>query len=332
VDRPLPPAQIVGDLAKAHIAARCLHVAAMFGVADAVGAVATTPAEIGARTGLDPDSADRILRLLAAHGVFTAEPTGYAHNAASELLRSDHPQSLRSYVRMTGMPAFWDRFTELDVAAKTGRPSVDWRALLAYFERHPEEAAHFNAAMVAKSRAVLPAVASGYDFGGFARIADIGGGRGHLLEAVLERAPEASGILFDLPQVVAETRAVRPLAARIEAIGGDFFDDPLPSADAYLLMDLIHDWSNEDAARILAAVRAAAPPNARVLIIETLVPEVAGPHFGKTVDIIMLAVTGGRERTRAQFAALLAAAGLRLDRVLATRSEYSIVEAVVATG
>ena len=153
----------------------------MFGVADAVGAVATTPAEIGARTGLDPDSADRILRLLAAHGVFTAEPTGYAHNAASELLRSDHPQSLRSYVRMTGMPAFWNRFTELDVAAKTGRPSVDWRALLAYFERHPEEAAHFNAAMVAKSRAVLPAVASGYDFSGFARIADIGGGRGHLL-------------------------------------------------------------------------------------------------------------------------------------------------------
>ncbi len=327
---PAPPAQIVGDLAKAHIAARCLHIVAMFGVADAVGAGATSPQEIGARTGLDADAADRILRLLAAHGVFTAEPTGYAHNAASELLRSDHPQSLRSYVRMTGMPSFWNRFTELGIAAKTGRPSVDWRALLAYFEQHPDEAAHFNAAMVAKSRAVLPAVASAYDFSRFATIADIGGGRGHLLEAVLERAPEASGILFDLPQVVAETRAAQPLSARIAVVGGDFFNDPLPSADAYLLMDLIHDWSNDDAARILAAVRAATPPHARVLIIETLVPETAGPHFGKTLDIIMLAVTGGRERTRTEYAALLDAAGLRLDRVLATRAEHSIVEAVVA--
>lgn len=329
MDRPPPPAQVVGDLAKAHIAARCLHVAALFGVADAVGDGAATAAEIGARTGLDPDAADRILRLLAAHGVFTAEPNGYSHNPASRLLCSDHPQSLRSYVRMTGMPSFWNRFTELGTAAKTGRPSVDWRGLLAYFEQHPDEAAHFNAAMVAKSRAVLPAVAEAYDFGGFETIADIGGGRGHLLQAVLERAPRAAGILFDLPQVVAETKQAQALGPRVEVIGGDFFEDPLPAADAYLLMDLIHDWSDADAARILAAVRAATPPHARVLIIETLVPETAGPHFGKTLDIIMLAVTGGRERTRTQYAGLLSAAGLRLERVVATRSEYSIVEAVV---
>jgi hypothetical protein len=327
VDRPPPPAQVVGDLAKAHIAARCLHVAALFGVADAIGDGAATAAQIGARTGLDADAADRILRLLAAHGVFIAEPNGYSHNPASRLLCSDHPQSLRSYVRMTGMPSFWNRFTELGTAAKTGRPSVDWRGLLAYFEQHPDEAAHFNAAMVAKSRAVLPAVAEAYDFWGFATIADVGGGRGHLLQAVLERAPRAAGILFDLPQVVAETK--QALGPRVEVVAGDFFEDPLPAADAYLLMDLIHDWADADAARILAAVRAAMPPQARVLIIETLVPETAGPHFGKTLDVIMLAVTGGRERTRTQYAGLLSAAGLRLERVVATRSEYSIIEAVV---
>jgi hypothetical protein len=327
VDGTPSPSQVVGDLAKAHIAARCLHVVALFGVADAVGDVPATPAEIGARTGLDPDAADRILRLLAAHGVFAAERDGYSHNPASRLLRSDHPQSMRSYVRMTGMPAFWNRFTELGTAAKTGRPSVDWRGLLAYFEQHPDEAAHFNAAMVAKSRTMLPAVAEAYDFSGFATIADIGGGRGHLLQAVLERAPRAAGILFDLPQVVAETDEA--LGPRVEVVAGNFFEDTLPAADAYLLMDLIHDWSDADAARILAAVRAAAPAYARVLIIETLVPETAGPHFGKTLDVIMLAVTGGRERTRTQYTALLSAAGLRLERVLATRSEYSLIEAVV---
>jgi hypothetical protein len=327
---PPPPAQVVGDLAKAHIAARCLHVAAAFGVADAVRDDSTTPAEIGARTGLDADAADRILRLLAAHGVFTAHSDGYSHNAASQLLRSDHPQSLRNYVRMTGMPSFWNRFTELGMAAQTGRPSVDWRGLLAYFGQHPDEAEHFNAAMAAKSRAVVPAVVDAYDFARFATIADIGGGRGHLLHAVLERAPRAAGILFDLPQVVAETARGDPLSPRIEVVAGDFFADPLPAADAYLLMDLIHDWSDSDAARLLAAVRAAAAPGACVLIIETLVPETAGPHLGKTLDVIMLAVTGGRERTRAAYTELLAGAGLRLERVVATRSEYSIVEASVA--
>jgi hypothetical protein len=325
---PPTPAQVVGDLAKAHIAARCLHVAASFGVADAVGDAVTTADEIGARTGLDADATHRILRLLAAHGVFTAEPNGYSHNPASKLLCSDHPQSLRSYVRMTGMPSVWNRFTELGVAAQTGRPSVDWRGLLAYFEQHPDEAEYFNAAMVAKSRAVLPAIADAYGFERFATIADIGGGRGHLLRAVLERAPRAAGILFDLPQVVAETTRTEPLPPRTGIVAGDFFKDPLPAADAYLLMDLIHDWSDADASRIFAAVRAAAAPHARVLIIETLVPETAGPHFGKTLDVIMLALTGGRERTRTQFAELLAAAGLRLEDVLATQSEYSIVEAV----
>jgi hypothetical protein len=322
------PAQVVGDLAKAHIAARCLHVAATFGVADAIDERPTDPREIGARTGLDPDAVGRILRLLAAHGVFEASPTGYSHNAASRLLRSDHPESLRSYVRMTGMPAFWGRFTELAAVAQTGRPSVDWRGLLAYFEQHPDEAQIFNAAMVAKSRAVLPAVIAAYDFSRHDVIADVGGGRGHLLAAILERAPRARGILFELPRVAADAAAAK--SARLEIVAGDFFTAGLPAADLYMLMDLLHDWRDEDAAQILSAVRRAAPAHARLLIIETLVPEAPGPHFGKTLDLIMLAVTGGRERTRTQYAALLERAGFRLERVLPTRSEYSIVEASAA--
>jgi hypothetical protein len=322
------PAQLVGDLAKAHIAARCLHVAAAFGVADAIDDRPADPREIGARTGLDGDAVARILRLLAAHGVFESGPNGYSHNAASRLLRSDHPESLRSYVRMTGMPAFWNRFTELAASAQTGRPSVDWRGLLAYFESHPDEAQIFNAAMVAKSRAVLPAVIAAYDFARFGVIADIGGGRGHLLAAILERAPRTRGILFELPHVAADAAPAR--SARLEIVAGDFFTSALPAADLYLLMDLLHDWGDHDAARIVGAVRRSAPAHARLLIVETLVPEAPGPHFGKTLDLIMLAVTGGRERTRAQYAALLGGAGFRLERVLPTASEYSIVEALAA--
>jgi hypothetical protein len=116
-------------------------------------------------------------------------------------------------------------------------------------------------------------------------------------------------------------------APRLTLTPGSFFADPLPVADTYLLMDLVHDWDDADAARILAAVRRVAPAGARLLIIETLVAEQPGPHFGKTLDIIMLAVTGGKERTRTQYEHLLDAAGFGIERVIPTASQYSIVEA-----
>jgi hypothetical protein len=321
------PADVVADLAKGHIAARCLHVIADCGAADAVGPSGATPAEIAARTGLDADALDRMLRLLAAHGIFVREADGrYEHSPASRLLRSDEPGSLRSYVRMTGMPAFWDRFTELGRAARSSRRQHDMASLVEYFAAHPGENEIFNAAMVSKSRAVLPAVAAAYEFGAYQTIADIGGGRGHLLKLILERAPTAHGILFERPHVIADT-APEP---RLKLVGGDFFVDALPQADLYLLMDLLHDWHDADAARILSAVRRAAQPGARLVIVETLVPESPGPHFGKTLDIIMLAVTGGRERTAAEHTALLSSAGFKATRVLPTTSEYSLVEAIAA--
>lgn len=312
-------------LSRAHIAARCLHVVADYGVADAVGSAGATPGEIAERTGLDADAAERMLRLLAAHGVFARDPRGrYVHTPASRLLESGKPGSLRAYVRMAGVPAFWDRFTELGRTVARGARRRDMASLVDHFAAHPEEAAIFNEAMVSKSRAVLPAVAAAYDFGGLATIADIGGGRGHLLKLILEHAPAARGIVFERPHVVADAEP----APRLELVAGDFFADTLPAAELYLLMDVLHDWNDGDAERILAAVRRAAPPRARLLIVETLVPETPGPHFGKTLDVIMLAVTGGRERTEAEHAALLQAAGFELARVLPTASQYSLVEAV----
>jgi hypothetical protein len=322
---PADAAELVTSLARAHIPARCLYVIAERGVADALGPDGAPPADLAARTGLDADALDRILRLVAAYGIFAHGPNGtYRHTSASELLRDDHPRSVRAYVRMGGMPAFWDRFTELDAAAQAGRPQQTMANLVDYYAAHPEESAIFNAAMVSKSRTVLPAVAAAYDFGPFATIADIGGGRGHLLRLVLDSALHARGVIFDLPHVIADSAP----AARLSLAPGDFFTDPLPQADAYLLMDLLHDWDDAHAVRILRAVRAAAPPGARLLVIETLVSEAEGPHFGKTLDIIMLAVTGGRERTRTQHRTLLDASGFRLERVLPTASQYSIVEAV----
>lgn len=328
MDRPTPaPIPFVRDLINSHALARCLHVVAELGIADALQDEPATAADLASRTGTNPDALGRMLRLLAAHDVFACGPSGYSHTDASRLLRSDHPQSLRSFGRMIGMPVIWNGFTELGAVARSGVPALDWAGLVAYFAEHPEEATLFNQAMVGKSGAIIPAVVDAYDFGQFATIADIGGGHGHLLRAILQRNPKTSGIVFELPHVIAD--ATEFALDRLRLAAGDFFVDPLPAADAYVLMEVLHDWADEKAIEILAALRRAAPRHARVVIIESLVTDAPGPHFSKTLDIIMLAITGGRERTASEYEALLATAGFRVERVISTRSQHSLVEAVV---
>ncbi len=323
----VPAPQMVWDLATSHAVARCLHVVAELGVADALDDTAATAGELAARTGADADALSRMLRLLAGHGVFAVGSQGYVHTPTSALLRSDHPQSMRGFVRMIGMPVVWNDFTELAKPATTGEPALTFGGLVAYFADHPNEATIFNQAMDGKSAGVIPAVVDAYDFTPFQTVADIGGGHGNLVRAILEAAPAASGVLFDLPHVIADTTDA---SHRLRLQPGDFFADALPVADAYVLMEVIHDWPDDDAAKILDAVRRAAPGHARLIIVEALVPEVAGPHFSKTLDILMLAVTGGRERTPAEYEQLLKAAGFHLERVVPTASQYSVVEATVA--
>jgi hypothetical protein len=318
-----PPPQIISDLLHGHIGARCLHVVASLGVADALGEQPATAAELAARTGANADALERMLRLLSSYGVFVPAGDGYAHTPASRLLRGEHPQSLRAYAQLHGMPPFWSAFTDLERAAKTGEPVIGWTTLIDYFASHPEESRLFNDSMVSKSEAASAALTKFYDFGAFGTIADIGGGRGHLLRAILDAAPHAAGVLFELPHVIADASS----SPRLELVAGDFFEDRLPRADLYLLMEVLHDWADADVARILAAVRRAAPPQARLLIVESLVGETQG--LGRTIDIVMLALTGGRERTRAEYTALLAAAGFRLERVIDTRTRFAVAEAVV---
>lgn len=323
----MPPAQMLWGMINSNVLARCVQVVAEYGVADALADHPMTAAELAVQTGMNADALRRMLRLLAAHQVFTQEEDLYGHTPVSELLRTDHPHSMRSFARMANLPIMLKNFAELTQAAKTGKPAMDFAGFMEYFAAHPEESSLFNQAMADKSRNIIPAVLDAYDFSPFRVIADIGGGRGHLLRGILEQTPAASGILFDLPHVIREAAAHE--SARLRLQPGDFFADALPTSDAYLLMEVIHDWNDEDAARILAAVRRAAPVHARLLIVEAIVSEAPGPDFSKVLDVIMLAATGGRERTPSEYKSLLAHAGFRLERTITTPSQYSILEAVV---
>jgi hypothetical protein len=323
----MPPAHVLWGIINSNVLARCVQVVAEYGVADALADRPMTAAELAAQTGMNADALRRILRLLAAHEVFTQEGDLYRHTPVSELLRTGQPHSMRSFARMMNLPVFLNSFAGLTQAAKTGKPVMDFAEFMEYFAAHPDESSIFNQAMADKSRSVIPAVLDAYDFGAFSVIADIGGGRGHLLRGILEQTPAASGVLFDLPHVVREAAAHESTRFRLQP--GDFFADALPVADAYLLMEVIHDWNDEDSSRILGAIRRAAPSHARLLIIEAIVSEAPGPDFSKVLDVIMLAVTGGRERTPPEYKALLARAGFSLERIITTPSQYSIIEAVV---
>jgi hypothetical protein len=245
----------------------------------------------------------------------------FAHTGASQLLRADHPHSLRDFVAAFGTARVAEQLGHFDYSLQTGLPAaykLNPGGFFASLQSDPEAGQLFDAAMTSKARTQIASIVAAYDFSTSGTIADIGGGRGHLLQAVLEAAPRATGILFDLPQVI--ERAATVASDRLRLHPGDFFMDPLPVCDTY--------WDDERAAAILSAVRNAVSPQTRLLLIEAIIPDAPGPDWAKTLDIVMLVLPGGRQRTRDEHESLLHTAGFRLERVIPTTSDASILEAV----
>lgn len=313
---------------------QALRVAADLEIADRLAAGELYVDELAAQTGCYVEALYRIMRLLAAEGVFCE--TSARRFGLTELgvaLRSDGGSSPRELIRMlnrepylafaqlghsvrTGLPAFEEVF---------GKPRFDWLA------DHPTEAALFQRAMISLSQNSNEAIAEAFDFESVSQVVDVGGGHGRLLSAILSRHPHLSGLLFDLPSGIEAARLGEggPLP-RTELVAGSFFDVVPAGADVYVLKKVIHDWNDEQAATILRNCRNAMAPQGRVLVAETIIPTGNEPDSIKLVDANMLVVTGGVERTETQYAKLFAAAGLRLKRVIPTAQPISILEACKA--
>jgi O-methyltransferase domain len=323
------PFELLRDIAGGYCLSRCLHTVAELGVADHLNDTPQTINYLAGKVGADPDALARVLRLLSAHGVFEVENEKVRHSAASRLLRSDHPQSMRSLARMFGVSINWAAFGAMEHSVRTGVPAAEHvlpGGFWAHYAEHPAEGAIFNAAMAAKAHGQVAGVIASYDFSDFGVIGDIGGGRGHLLRAVLDTAPAAKGVLFDLPHVIADAAAMA--SDRISLEAGDFFKDTLPNCDAYVLMEIIHDWSDDDAIEILKSIHRVAPPHSKLLLIEAIVPDDPGPHWSKMLDIHMLTLLGGRQRTLQEYESLFKNAGFAFRREIDTGADISIIEAV----
>jgi hypothetical protein len=321
----VPPGQLIGEIAEAYLNSRCLHVAADLGVADVVGDEPVAVEDVAGILGVDASALGRVLRHLASLGVFHVAAGRVGHNDASRLLRTGDESGLLPLTRLLGMRIIWDSVGSLDHAVRTGRPGASFEdpaGFFGYLDAHPDESEVYDRGMTAMTVRRIARTVPHYDFSSFEVIADIGGGRGHLLGAVLDTAPGTRGILFD--------RALdlegAPSDDRIERRSGDFFTGPMPSADCYLLSNIVHDWSDEDALTILRGLRDAAPDGATLLLFEFVLPEDAGEFDASDIDVSMLALVGGRERTLAEYADLLEQTGWRLERTVLTPVQ-TIVEA-----
>lgn len=321
------------DLIVGAWSAQAVSVAARLGIADLLAKGPRSSAELAAATQSHPQALHRLLRALASFGVFAEIGSGrFALTPLAEQLRSDATASLRGYAMLLGQDWHWQACGNLLHSVRTGESAIEHATGLSVFDylaRHPEAASAFDAAMNSRSSFEDEAIAAAYDFPG-GTIVDIGGGRGSLLARILERTPDADGVLFDLAHVLAGAAAVvraAEVARRCRLLAGDFFES-VPPGDLYVMKKIIHDWDDERARRILANCRAAIKSDGRLLILEQVILPGNGQAIGKIFDLQMLAQTpGGRERTEAEYRALLADAGFELARIIPSACPLDIVEA-----
>ena len=322
------PVQLVGTLMSGFVDSRCVHVVANLGVADVVRKEPMPIAGVAAELGVDAGSLTRLLRHLVTLGLFSIHGNRVAHNEASRLLRSDHQQAMLPLVQMMALPLIWDSARHLEDAVRTGRPGttfVDQRGFFDYLANHPDESAVYDRGMTAMTTRRIAAQVPAYDFSGFDIIADIGGGRGNLIRAILDQTPEARGIVFDQAHVVKDAIP----HDRLTVQAGSFFVDPLPEADCYVMSNIVHDWADDDARAILKAVREAAATDSTLVLMEFVVPEDDEDFEATDIDIDMLILVGGRERTEREYDELLASSGWRLTRAIPTERQ-TLLEAHTA--
>lgn len=312
---------------------QAIHVAARLGVADQLADGPRRIEDLAEATGTHAASLGRVLRLLASEGVFEElEPGRFALTALAEPLRSDAQQSLRARAVFDGEACNWQAWSNLLQSVVTGSSAFEHThgsPTFAYFERHPQIAARFDALMAEQTEPVAREVAAVYDFAPFESVADLGGGYGALLAAILSAHPHLTGTLVDLPHVVAGARSrlqQMELADRCQTVAGDFFQSVPAGRDVYILKYILHDWDDDQCRTILRNCRQAVSSQGRLLVLEALMRPGNEPDYTKYLDVNMLVVTEGRERTREEYADLFRSTGFELTRIVPTGSEISIIE------
>jgi hypothetical protein len=329
-----PPEAVIIDLLMGAWAAQAITAAADLGIADALAKGPMTAEQLATEIDADADALSRLLRALITRGVFRRRRDGrYDLSPTAATLRLDADVSLAAEARWLGAAQHREHWSYLADAVRTGRavvPELRGKSMFDYLADQPELAAIFNQAMTSVSELSIAPVIAAYDFRRYATVVDVGGGHGRLLAAILNAAPGACGVLFDLPQVVVGAPALlrrHDVDDRVRVDEGSFFEHVPEGGDVYVLKNVIHDWPDEQAVEILRAVRTAAGADTNVVLVEFVIPDHDREFLGKWADLEMLVCASARERTAAEYGQLLQQAGFRMNRVVQTASPFSLVEA-----
>jgi hypothetical protein len=335
----MPPeaaaAQLLMQLGTGHVLASALQVAVRLGIPDRLADGPRAVADLARETHTSEDALYRVLRALASVGVFDETASRrFGLTLAGQMLRKGGSGSMRDMALWITSPFHFRVYAELLHSVQTGRPAADKVAGMPVFEylgRERELGEIFNDAMSAFSHGVIAAALEAYDFSGIDLMVDVAGGHGAVLSAILARYPKMRGVLFDLEHVVSGAGpriAAAGVKDRLRTEHGDFFKAVPAGGDAYVMKHIIHDWDDDRAITILKNIRTAmGDKNGRVILLESVLPGPNEPHFGKILDLEMLVMPGGRERTAEEFRALFARAGFEMTRVVPTASALSVIEA-----
>jgi O-methyltransferase domain/Dimerisation domain len=317
------------QMATGYWVSQSVYVAAKLAIPDAIGTGLKSCSEIAAAIGANEHSLFRLLRALCSIGICAEKSSKFELTSQGHFLQSDVPGSWRSMVLTLG-EIHYRAWGELLYSVKTGRPAFDYvfgMGLFDYLVENGEDGATFNAAMTDFSGLASYAVLLTYDFSAFRSIVDVGGGHGKFLQGILEIYPQTKGTVFDLPAVVeGAIKRLEYLGPRCSSIGGDFFESIPAGADAYILSGVIHDWDDTSSIAILRNCRNAMSENGRILVVEMTVPETKEPSFSTLLDLNMLVMSRGRERTVSEFRNLFQAAGLDVVKIVSTLSPLKIIE------
>jgi hypothetical protein len=328
--------QLVVQLSLGYVVSAALHVALELGIADRLANGPRTSADLAKDAGVNEDALYRVLRALASAGVFEEQqPRTFALNLPAAVLKHG-PASLRDVGLWMTDPFHFRVYAETLHSVTTGQPAVEkvtGMPVFDYFAREPKLSAVFNNAMTSWSGPTVAAALRAYDFSGIQLLVDVAGGHGYVLTSVLRQYPTMRGVLFDLDHVIAGAAPLIDAAGvrdRVETVSGDFFK-AVPAGDAYIMKNIIHDWDDDKAIAILKNIRRALGDrqDGRVILLEAVIPPGNQPDFGKLIDLEMLLMPGGRERTSDEFASLFDRAGFELARIVPTESPLSVVEARV---
>ena len=317
------------QMATGYWVSQSIYAAAKLAIPDAIGSSLKPCSEIAAAIGANEHSLFRLLRALCSIGICAEKSGRFKLTSQGRLLQSDVPGSWRSMVLTLG-EIHYQAWGEFLYSVKTGHPAFDYAfgmGLFDYLSENGEDGATFNAAMTDFSELASYAVLLAYNFSAIRSIVDVGGGHGKFMQGILEMYPQIRGTVFDLPGVIEGTiKRLEYLGARCSSIGGDFFESVPSGADAYILSGVIHDWDDTSSIAILKNCRNAMSQDGRVLVVEMIVPGTKEPSFSTLLDLNMLVMSRGRERTASEFRNLFQAARLEVVRIVSSLSPLKIIE------